>query len=95
MATPEGKVKARVRRLLEAYGAYYDMPVPGGYGKQSLDFIGCHEGRYFAVETKAPGKTATPRQLLTIANIRRAKGAAFIVAGEETMKVLELWLKQK
>ena len=38
--TPEGKVKKAVRRVLDELGAYYVMPVTGGYGKQGApDFL--------------------------------------------------------
>jgi hypothetical protein len=93
--TPEGFVKAAVKKLLDAHKAYYHMPVTNGMGKPSLDFIGCHEGRFFAVETKAPGKKPTPRQELTIAEIRRAKGPAFVIDGSDYVDLRELreWLE--
>jgi len=91
--TPEGKVKERVKSLLRRYGAYYHMPVQNGMGAPSLDFVGCHRGRYFAVETKAGRNQMTPRQLLTAEEIRSAGGTVFLV--NETagcMEFLEAWL---
>ena len=49
--TPEGKVKQKVKKLLDEYRVHYDMPVPCGYGKQMLDFHCCYHGRYFAIES--------------------------------------------
>lgn len=66
MKTEEGVLKDKVRAYLKARGAWYNMPVPSGYGRPTLDFIGCYKGRFFAVETKAPGKKLTPRQEATI-----------------------------
>ena len=60
MATPEGKVKEKVKKLLKAHGAYYHMPVQNGMGAPSLDFIGCHRGLYYGIETKAGNKQPTP-----------------------------------
>lgn len=86
MKTEEGKLKDKVRAFLkerkvasvsrpmpDAVG-HYHMYVPGGYGEPALDFTGCYKGRYFAIETKAHGKTPTPRQDLIIESIIRAGG---------------------
>lgn len=90
MATPEGKVKEKVKRVLKAHDAYYHMPVQNGMGSPTLDFVGCHVGRYFAIETKAPGKKPTPRQELTIDQIRQAGGKVFVIDGDTSE--LEEWL---
>ena len=57
--TPEGKVKAKVKKILDTYGAYYFMPATGGYGKSGVpDIVGCYKGFFFAIECKAgKGKT--------------------------------------
>lgn len=79
MATPEGKVKDRVKRLLKKYGCYQFWPVQTGYGAPTLDCIGCHCGLFFGIETKAPGKHPTPRQLLTMEDMRAAQGTVFVI----------------
>ena len=43
--TPEGKVKVKVKNLLNAYGAYHFWPVQTGMGARTLDCLGCHNGR--------------------------------------------------
>ena len=100
MQTPEGKVKAKVKRLIKDVGAYQHWPVQTGYGSPTLDCIGCSDGRYFAVETKAPGKKLTPRQELTKSEIEDAGGIVFIVdstcsAGYTSYAELCLWLTPK
>lgn len=91
--TPEGRVKQKVSGLLKATpGVFYDMPVPSGYGGSTLDYIGCYLGRFFAVETKAPGKKPTARQKQIIAAIERAGGKTFVIDGDLTE--LEDWLNQ-
>ena len=79
MSTPEGKVKARVKKRLDAAGAYNHWPVQTGYGAACLDCHGCHNGIYYAIETKAPGKHPTPRQELTMENIRDAGGYVLVI----------------
>ena len=90
--TPEGKVKEKVKKLLKAHGAYYHMPVQNGMGAPSLDFIGCHRGLYYGIETKAGNKQPTPRQETTIGQIRAAGGLAFVVNEVSGLEELEAWL---
>ncbi len=93
MSTPEGKVKRKVSALLKQYDClFYTMPVPSGFGESTLDYIGCHYGRFFAIETKAAGKKPTPRQDGIIEQIRAAGGKAFVVAGDEGFDELKRWL---
>lgn len=91
-ATPEGKIKARLKKLLNLYGVYYHMPVVNGMGSPSLDFICCVAGYFFAIETKAPGGKPTPRQSLTMQAMRDAGGFVFLVAKDEHFVVLEQYL---
>jgi len=90
--TPEGKVKDAVRSLLAVHGAYWHCPVQNGMGAPTLDFVGCHRGKYFAVETKADGKTMTPRQKNTSAEIVAAGGVVFEVVGVSGLGALLHWL---
>ena len=91
--TPEGKVKEQVKKLLKEAGVYYHMPVQNGMGAPTLDIVGCHQGNFFAVETKAPGKKPTPRQEQTIADMRRARAAVFVVDGSDrSLAELRAWL---
>jgi len=82
--TPEGRVKAAVKKLLAKYRIYGHWPVPCGYGHSTLDYIGCINGYFFGIETKAPGGKPTPRQALVIDQIRAAGGAAFVIDGDLT-----------
>lgn len=90
--TPEGKVKAKVRKLLKRYPVYSNWPVPCGYGTPMLDCIGALAGRCFAIETKAPGKTPTPRQEQTIAEMQAAGIEVFVIDGDDGITKLEEWL---
>lgn len=92
--TPEGKVKARVKALLKRLSAYYHMPVQNGMGAPSLDFIGCHAGRFFAIETKAGNKDMTDRQKQTASEMRKAGGEVFLVNDVQGLTELEQWLQE-
>lgn len=90
--TPEGRIKQRVSRfLLDLPGLYYWMPVQAGYGRATLDYVGCYFGKYFAIETKAPGKHPTERQQVVIAAMRKAGAAVFVIDSED-LSELKRWM---
>lgn len=95
MGTPEGRVKAKVREILSEYdGLYTYWPVPVGFGQTTLDVLGCYRGRFFAIETKAPGAKPTLRQTRTIQGIERAMGRTFVIDDVKSPELAELraWL---
>lgn len=53
------------------------MPVPGGYGGQSVDFLCCVNGRFVAIETKRPKGEATKRQSIYLDEVIAAGGIGF------------------
>ena len=81
MSTPEGKVKALVKRrlLAEFPDVYQFWPVQTGRGKRTLDCLFCVHGFFFAVETKRPGKDLTEIQKDTRDEIVAAGGAVYKV----------------
>jgi hypothetical protein len=98
--TPEGKVKAAVTKVINAYGSdiYKFMPVPGGFGESSLDYILCVQGIFVAIETKKPGGKLTARQHFTVRSIHQAGGKVFVVdSGEAVTELIEFfnWVLQK
>lgn len=90
--TPEGKIKAAVKKWLQDRGVWFTMPVTGGYGKSGVpDFICCWHGKFLAIETKAPGKrrNTTDLQDAQIKSIHQAGGAALVVDDVSQLSVLE------
>lgn len=76
--TAEGWIKKIVKEMLDLHPrAYYHMPVQNGMGSPTLDFICCVNGRYVAIETKAPGKRMTDRQELTAKEIEAGGGVVY------------------
>jgi len=94
--TPEGKVKAAVNRVIDQYKSVYKfMPVPGGFGASSLDYLLCVSGHFCAVETKAAGKRPTDRQKMVVGQITRAGGKVFIIDGENgQLEEFKCWLEE-
>lgn len=92
-STPEGKVKAKVKALLNHHKANYFMPVQAGFGAPALDFIVCSRGRYAQIETKAGNKQMTPRQETIARMVLEAEGEVFLVNEDPTtIGRLAIWL---
>jgi Holliday junction resolvase len=94
MATPEGKVKVAVVKLLNKYNAYYFFPPANGYGRAGIpDIVCCVKGKFVAIECKAGTNTTTALQDREINKIRTAEGHAMVV-NEENIELLEWVLKE-
>lgn len=80
--TPEGKVKAAIIKLLKAEPrCWYFMPVSNGMGTTGIpDIIACVDGRFLAIEVKAPGKlrNTTPLQRMQLDRIALSMGIAMV-----------------
>jgi hypothetical protein len=97
VTTPEGFTKAKLRKILAQYdGMYTYWPVPSGYGRTTVDCLGCYRGRFFIVETKADGKKPTLRQTAELHSAELAMGKAFVMAGpgDPAFEQLVEWLNE-
>jgi hypothetical protein len=93
--TPEAKTKQKIKQLLDKYRdrpIYTYMPVPGGYGAPTLDYLGFFYGEGFAIEAKRPGGKPAVRQLGTIDAIRRSGAKVFVVSDDASLAELDYWL---
>jgi hypothetical protein len=78
--TPEGKVKKKVREVLNKLGCYYTMPMTGGYGSSGVpDFLVCYQGRFIGIECKANGNKPTELQKHNMQRIVESGGASFVI----------------
>lgn len=92
MPTPESKVKARVRRILEINKVYHFMPATGGYGRSGVpDIVGCYRGYFFAIECKAGNNKPTALQERELQHIRDAGGTVFVI-NETNEKDVSNWI---
>lgn len=88
-ATPEGRVKTAVRRVLKEMGIWHFSPVSNGMGVHGIpDIICCWQGRFLGLEIKAPGKRANTSALqdIQLEAIRKAGGVAVVIDDVEQLK---------
>jgi Holliday junction resolvase len=78
--TPEGKVKAKVVKLLKERGVYYFFPATFGMGRSGVpDIVCCARGRFLAIECKAGKNKPTALQERELEAIRVAGGTALVI----------------
>lgn len=78
--TPEGKVKAAVKKILDQYGVYHFSPAANGYGRVGVpDIICCINGYFVAIECKAGKGKTTALQDRELAAIVGAGGEALVI----------------
>lgn len=95
-STPEAKVKAAVKKLLDEMGIYHFSPVQNGMGRAGIpDIIGCFRGRFLGIECKAGKGKTTALQDLELEKIRQAKGFAYVVneTNLQDLKELLIWMR--
>ena len=94
MATPEKKVKDRVKKILEEIDAYYFLPATGYGGRKGVpDIVGCYQGKFFGIECKAGKNKPTKLQVYELNKIKKAGGKAIVFTdatkSEELKNILD------
>jgi len=91
-ATPEKKVKDKIKKMVKEQGGYCAMPVMQGMASNGTpDILVCCEGYFAGVEAKAGKGQPTKLQLVRLQEIASAGGAALII-NEANLDLLEAWL---
>lgn len=93
--TPEGRVKAAVKKMLVELGAYYFSPPANGYGRMGIpDIVGCYRGYFFAIECKAGRGKPTALQDRELELIREAGGVAWVI-NEDNLEEVRAWMEER
>jgi len=93
-ATPESKVKKRVREMLDKLGIYHFMPPANGFGRAGIpDIIACMDGHFIAIECKAGTNKPTLLQVREIEDIR-AHGGVALVANEQNWDLVQDYVRK-
>jgi hypothetical protein len=93
---PENAVKAKVKKLLDKYGIFHFCIAASPYGVGGIsDRLCClPNGRFMAIEVKAPGKKATALQMQFLISVTANEGVAFVIDGDAALKRLENFLAE-
>lgn len=91
--TPEGKVKANIKKILQEHDVYYVMPMGTGYGNSGVpDFLCCVGGKFVGIEAKSMREQPTALQEKNLALIQKSGGVALVV-NELTLDTLRGYIK--
>lgn len=87
--TPEGKVKAKVKNILNQRGAFWYMPMGTPlYSRNGIpDFLVCYKGVFIGIETKAGRGKTTKLQQMELQKIADAGGVGLVVNETNVYKV--------
>jgi len=92
--TPEGKVKAKVKKILDELEAYHFSPMMTGYGHSGVpDIIACYKGKFVGIECKSGKNVPTLLQENNMKRIRTAGGYT-IVVNESNISTLLTTIKE-
>lgn len=89
--TPEGAEKVVIKKYLEEIGAYHFWPVQTGYGRATLDCIGCDQGYYFSIEVKSERGRMNDRQRFIMAEMQKAGAHVFVGTAAKVIREFQQW----
>jgi hypothetical protein len=94
--TPEGKVKAKVVKLLKEHKLWYFFPASNGFGKAGIpDIIAIVDGVFVGIECKADRKKQpTQLQVKCGSEIRSAGGEWYLVCDDTSLLQVENYIKR-
>ena len=88
--TPEGKVKKRVKAILDEQRVYHFSPMQNGMGRAGIpDIVACHNGKFIGIECKAGSNKPTALQERELNRILNAGGEAYVINEENIEQLRE------
>ena len=91
--TPEGRVKEKIKKMLNTHDCYVTMPIGTGFGCAGVpDYLVCINGHFLGIEAKAGKNKPTDLQTLNLKRIDDAGGLALVI-NEENLNQLEFILE--
>jgi hypothetical protein len=97
MMTPEGKVKKRVKAILDEQRVYHFSPMQNGMGRAGIpDIVACHNGKFIGIECKAGSNKPTALQERELNRILNAGGEAYVINEENIEQLREelIWMNR-
>ena len=95
--TPEGRIKAKLDRMLKAEGVWFYSPQAGPFGVAGIpDRVAIVTGQFVGIECKADKtKKPTALQLKCMGDIEAAGGKCFVVYDDETIEIVREYIRAR
>ena len=92
--TPEGKIKARLDKMLKKHKVWYFSPQSGPFGRAGVpDRLAVVQGRLIGIEAKSDKtKKPTALQIKCMKEIDMAGGKCFVVFDDVTISEVEEYI---
>jgi hypothetical protein len=96
-ATPEGRIKAKLDKMLKAEGVWYYCPQAGPYGVAGIpDRVAVVAGQFVGIECKADKtKKPTALQMKCMRDIEAAGGRCFVAYDEQTIEAVRDYIRDR
>jgi hypothetical protein len=95
--TPEGRVKARLDKMLRAEGVWFYSPQAGPFGVAGIpDRVAIVYGQFVGIECKADKtKKPTALQVKCMRDIEQAGGKCFVACDDETIEAVREYIRAR
>jgi len=96
MSTPEGRVKAKLDKVLKSLDVWRYSPQAGPFGGSGVpDRLVLARGQLIGIECKADGtKKPTRLQEISMQQIAAHGGVCFLVYDEDTIQAVKSYIEQ-
>ena len=93
--TPEGKVKKKVRAVLDQMEVYHFPPFSGGYGRSGVpDIVACIDSVFVGIECKAGKGKLTEIQKHNLQQIEQCGGIALVINEENVDELKDILIRR-
>lgn len=95
--TPEGRIKAKLDKMLKAEGVWYYSPQAGPFGVAGIpDRVAIVCGQFVGIECKADKtKKPTALQMKCMRDIEQAGGKCFVAYDDETIESVREYIRAR
>ena len=95
-ATPESRVKSKIKDFLKTVPkCWWFMPIGGPYSRQGIpDIIGHVDGKFFAIEVKAPGKRSNLTELQKVEIVKISVNGGVVMVACDVNEVRNAFIMQ-
>lgn len=95
--TPEGRIKARLDKMMKAEGVWYYSPQAGPFGVSGIpDRVAIVAGQFVGIECKADKtKKPTALQMKCMRDIEQAGGKCFVAYDDETIETVREYIRAR
>lgn len=87
----EYRVKQKVTKILDYFGAYHFPPATYGYGRSGIpDIVACYKGVFIGIECKSGTNKPTKLQMKELERIKQVGGISLVINEENLDSLIQV-----